>query len=258
MSPSERKARIEKLKRKIDLSKKTIENPPEAMVGMLPSIKESLAKAEEELAALEKEESEAGEEKEKEKEKEKEESGKKTTPAKTKKEKKAKGKGKGGRKKAVKTEKPAKPSKQPKKFVFEGKEISEDDVDYCEKLLAALERRRTKRRASQKKFKTKSVMQRITDQVGNAVETAIDNLSAKEIATSPKQVIGKIDTLKKKFREFLEAFKSLLGKEYKKSHIDKSIQEIETLIKNIEKKYSKKKNKPAKKSSNKKKSRKRK
>ena len=251
---SEKSDRIAKLKKMIDLSEKTLKNPPDSMKAMLPTIEEKLKKAKAELEELEKEEKPEPKTEAKpapkaepkpaaEKKQKAAKSARKSAPKKA-----AKKTGKKSVKKVVKTavKKSATPRKKkepaaklPKVFVFEGKEIKQGDIDYCKNLIDAVGKRLKKRKESGKKFSTKSVMRRVTDNVGHAVDTAISNTSAKEIAANPKRFISKVKTLRTKFREFMAAFESVLGKDFKKGEIDKQMKELDAVITKLEKKYTK-------------------
>lgn len=128
----------------------------------------------------------------------------------------------------------------PKSVVIDGKEISSSDADYCEKLLAAWAGRREKAIESAKKHKTKSVFERITDKVEQAVTQAIKTIPAKEIAANPKKHIEAFQRLEMSMEEFLNDFHKVMGDEYDSKDVKDAIYGIRELIEGLKKKFNKK------------------
>ncbi len=117
------------------------------------------------------------------------------------------------------------------------KKAGDDKEPGCDELLKRYEERRAASKASQKKAKTTSVFTKIAGDVADAVSKAIKNTSAEDIKDAPKATINKFDTLKTAAENFLKAFKSVLGEDYKASESDPEIKELETLIGKLETKY---------------------
>jgi len=140
-------------------------------------------------------------------------------------------KGKRGRPKKVVKVKVVKPKKQVEPKADGG----EPD---CDELLKRWTERRAKAKTSNKKRKTKPVFRKIASDVVDSVEKAIKNVPKAEIKEKPKQILKKFDTLRASAEQFLKAFRSVLGDDYKTSDADKELKDLEVLIKGIQKKYS--------------------
>jgi hypothetical protein len=140
-------------------------------------------------------------------------------------------KGKRGRPKKVVKVKVVKPKKQ----VEPKEDGGEPD---CDELLKRWTERRAKAKTSNKKRKTKPVFRKIASDVVDSVEKAIKNVPKAEIKEKPKQFLKKFDTLKASAEQFLKAFRSILGDDYKTSDAEKELKDIEVLIKGIQKRFS--------------------
>ena len=211
------------IKEKIAKLEKSIASPatPDAMKT---SMKGTVEKLQAQLEQAEKEsEKEAGKEKEKKLAKEKKKEAKKAVRKKARNEK---------------LKQQAK-ERNSKKIIFEGKEISKNDADYCDKLLAAWDKRREKAKASAKKSKTKPVFERIAEKVETAVEQAIKNIPSRDIADDPKKYINSFEKLETSMKEFLQDFKSVLGKDYDAQDVQDSLKGISELISKLKEKFEK-------------------
>ena len=207
MNTTELKEKISKLQKAID--------SPATPDNFRKGMKETLSKLQDQLKEAE----------EKEKEKEESEKNKSEEKANKKLEKKA-------AQKAARKEKNKKQAAEraSKKIVVDGKEISKSDADYCEKLLDAWSARREKAKASAKKSKTKPVFERIAEKVETAVEQAIKNIPSKKIADDPKKYIGSFEKLETSMKEFLQDFRSVLGKDYDSQDVQDALKGISGLI----------------------------
>lgn len=140
-------------------------------------------------------------------------------------------KGKRGRPKKVVKVKVVKPKKQVEPKADGG----EPD---CDELLKRWTERRAKAKTSNKKRKTKPVFRKIASDVVDSVEKAIKNVPKAELKEKPKQILKKFDTLRASAEQFLKAFRSVLGDDYKTSDSEKELKDLEVLIKGIQKRYS--------------------
>ncbi len=118
-----------------------------------------------------------------------------------------------------------------KVFIVDGKEINENDVNFCEKVLSAWKKRRKLAKTAASTYRTKSVMRIITEKVADTIEKAVNNVSAEEIKKNPKAFLSKVDKLEKSAVEFLNNFKEVLGVDFDKSEIKKEFDEFEKMIK---------------------------
>jgi len=163
---------------------------------------------------------------------------------------KSKPKGKRGRPKGSKPSvsvpkkkgKRGRPKKVVKVKVFKPKKQVEPKADGgepdCDELLKRWTERRAKAKTSNKKRKTKPVFRKIASDVVDSVEKAIKNVPKAEIKEKPKQILKKFDTLRASAEQFLKAFRSVLGDDYKTSDSEKELKDLEVLIKGIQKRYS--------------------
>ncbi len=110
-----------------------------------------------------------------------------------------------------------------------------NDAEFCSALIKAFKKRRSVYKAKGKR--TKPVFGIITSKVKDAVSKAMHSVSAESIAKNPKQIIGKFQRLESKAIAFLDAFKDVLGSDFKKSEISKDFGDIDAAIKNLIKKY---------------------
>ena len=211
------------IKEKIAKLEKAIASPatPDAMKT---SMKGTVEKLQAQLEQAEKEsEKEAGKEKEKKLAKEKKKEAKKAVRKKARNEK---------------LKQQAK-ERNSKKIIFEGKEISKNDADYCDKLLAAWNKRREKAKASAKKSKTKPVFEKVAGSVESGVFHAIKSIPAKKISENPDKYIKLFKDIEDHTEKFLMGFKQLLGEEYDKKEIDDSLKPINDFISKLKDKFKK-------------------
>lgn len=110
-----------------------------------------------------------------------------------------------------------------------------NDAEFCSALIKAFKKRRSVYKAKGKR--TRPVFGIITANVKNAVSKAMHSVSAESIAKNPKQIISKFQRLETKAIAFLDAFKDVLGSDFKKSEISKDFGDIDAAIKNLIKKY---------------------
>lgn len=193
------------------------------------SMKDTIKKLQGQLAEAEEKEKKEEEEKTAEKEKKQAEKGKKAEATKEKKDKKSQ--------KRKEKETARKAEKASRKVVFEGKEISRDDADYCEKLLKAWNKRREKAKASAKKSKTKPVFEKITEGVESEVFRAIKNVPVKKISENPDKYIKLFKDIEDHTEKFLTGFKQLLGEDYDRDDIKESLKPIKEFIEKLKEKF---------------------
>lgn len=141
----------------------------------------------------------------------------------------------------VKTSKAPKAPKEKAFIIFEGKKIFEDDAEYCSKLVQAWRQRKEAQKKAAGKRKTKPVTQRVAANIASAVSKGIETISAKEIKNDPKKAIAKMERLEKAGKEFLDAFKDILGEKITQKEIKEEFEGLDRTINEISKKYLKKK-----------------
>ena len=133
------------------------------------------------------------------------------------------------------------PPRPKESIIFEGKTINEGDADYCEKLLSAWASRREKAKKASKKYRTEPVMRKVSRDVVDSVQKAIQNVPAAEIKDDPKAFAKDAINLETAAKAFLQAFRAILGSDYKKEEIDKEFAPLEALINGLVKKFGSKK-----------------
>jgi|SRR3972149_1890938 len=135
----------------------------------------------------------------------------------------------------------AKAPKEKSFIIFEGKKIFEDDADYCSKLVVAWRERKEAIKKAAGKRKTKPVTQRVAANIASAVSKGIESISNTEIKKNPKSAISKMERLEKAGKEFLAAYKDILGKTITQKEIAEEFEGLDRTIKEISKKFLKKK-----------------
>ena len=112
--------------------------------------------------------------------------------------------------------------------------ITEKDIEYCDAIKAAWEGRRAKAKKSAKKFKTKSITQKIGGDVAGAVVKAIKHVEHEDktkIQKNPNAYVTKFEKLDTYANKFVSAFRDILGEDYKSTQMKKEMDDIEKAIK---------------------------
>ena len=137
-------------------------------------------------------------------------------------------------------QKPAKPKKPVVVHKFKGKNVKKElNEEDCAELLKAVSERRRKAAKSEKKSKSKPVMEKVAANVATAVKQAVKNVSAADIKDDPKGEINKFERIAKAAKTFLAEMRSILGEDYDKDSIEGEFKDIHDLIKELKKKYNK-------------------
>ncbi len=63
-----------------------------------------------------------------------------------------------------------------------------------------------------------------------AVETAINNIPAKDLAADPKKYIALFVKLEASMKEFMQDFKAVMGKDYDAADVQESLKSVSELI----------------------------
>ncbi|MDD3875415.1 MAG: hypothetical protein PHT69_02225 [Bacteroidales bacterium] len=154
----------------------------------------------------------------------------------------AKKKTTGKKKTATKASKP-----KEKKFVMVGDEkVFEDDPKFCEIIIDKWKARKEAIKKAAGKRKTKSVIQRAAADVADAVSKGIRNFKVDEIKKDPKKAIAKMEKLEKAGKEFIDAYKDIIGEKITQKEIKEEFEGLDKAIKQISDKYLKEKQKMAK------------
>jgi hypothetical protein len=124
-----------------------------------------------------------------------------------------------------------------KAFTFEGKTIDPSEVDYCKKLLAAVNQQRSTRKKAAKKYRTDPVFKTMTSNVARTVVKAMKTVDAASLKKNPEKKIEQFKALKTSFSEFMRSFKAILGEDYDASEIKESLHAIDEHISKVEAKY---------------------
>lgn len=136
-------------------------------------------------------------------------------------------------KKGAKEKKADKP-KTKTSYKAAGKDVDEMD---CEELEQMFKERKAKAKKSEKKSKTRPVIEKIVSNVATATKQAIDSVSVEDIKKNPKKFIEKCMKAEKSGEEFINDLKSLLGEEYDKSEVSEGMEKILIHIKELKAKY---------------------
>lgn len=134
-----------------------------------------------------------------------------------------------------------------KKFVMVGDEkVFEDDPKFCEIIIDKWKARKEAIKKAAGKRKTKSVIQRAAADVADAVSKGIRNFKVDEIKKDPKAAIKKMEKLEKAGKEFIDAYKDIIGEKITQKEIKEEFEGLDKAIKQISDKYLKEKQKMAK------------
>jgi len=137
----------------------------------------------------------------------------------------------------VKKKTVAKPSKD-KRFVMMGKtKVFEGDDNFCEALIEGWKQRKESAKKLSGSRKTKPVTQRVASNIASAVTKGIKTIDINEIKKNPKKAISKMERLEKAGKEFLEAYKDILGDTITQKEIKEEFDGLDTLIAKIKIKY---------------------
>ncbi len=149
-------------------------------------------------------------------------------------------------KKASKPEKkksePAKAKKEERHIEIDGKKYFEKDKDFCLALIKRWNTRSTAMKKANKKFKTKTISERIGSDIAGAVVKAIEHVvdvKDKQIAANPKLYIAKFERLEESAETFVKSVKDVLGSDYSSSEIKQELEDISSAINKIKSKLKK-------------------
>ena len=142
----------------------------------------------------------------------------------------------GSWKKVSSTKKTAKPKE--KKFVMvDDKKVFEDDPKFCEIIIDKWKARKEAIKKAAGTRKTKSVIQRAAADVADAVSKGIRNFKVDEIKKDPKKAIAKMEKLEKAGKEFIDAYKDIIGEKITQKEIKEEFEGLDKAIKQISDKY---------------------
>lgn len=146
-----------------------------------------------------------------------------------------------GRWKKVSSAKKSATPKEKKFVMVDDKKVFEDDPKFCEIIIDRWQKRKEAIKKADGKRKTKSVIQRAAADVADAVSKGIRNFKVDEIKKDPKAAINKMEKLEKAGKEFLGAYKDILGEKISQKEIKEEFEGLDKAIKQISDKYLKEK-----------------
>ena len=142
----------------------------------------------------------------------------------------------------VKKEKETKSKKEEKFVEIDGKKYYESDKNFCEMLVRKWEGRKAAMQKANKKYKTKTISERIGGDIASAVIKTIDHvidIKEAQIAKNPTLYIAKFEKLEDSANTFAKAIKDLLGSDYDSSEVKAELEDIEKAIDKIKSKLKK-------------------
>ena len=129
-----------------------------------------------------------------------------------------------------------KPVKAEKTVTFGGKTYTQKDKDFCDILRKKWNARKEAMAKSNKKYKTKTISEKVGEDVADAVTKTIQHAfdtQKKSIEKNPKAFVAKMERVENDADKFLNSLKSLLGSDYKSTQIKAEMAIIEKAIANI-------------------------
>jgi hypothetical protein len=149
-----------------------------------------------------------------------------------------------GRKPAAeKSEPKKKEAKQGKVVVLDGKEYTESDKDFCDKLLAKWNERRAAAKKAQKKHKTKSVFEVMTSKLDGIVNTIVKNVAANPSEARTHVVINRLEKVEEIFKRMFADLKTVLGDDFDKDEAKEFLSGIHEMVTKFKEKVEAKKDK---------------
>jgi hypothetical protein len=145
-------------------------------------------------------------------------------------------------KKVSAPDKKEKAKKEEKYVELDGKKYYESDKNFCEMLVRKWEGRKAAMQKANKKYKTKTISERIGGDIASAVIKTIDHVvdvKEAQIAKNPTLYIAKFEKLEDSANTFAKAIKDLLGSEYDSSEVKAELEDIEKAIDKIKSKIKK-------------------
>lgn len=137
-----------------------------------------------------------------------------------------------------KEKKPSKPKPKKPTALYKGKSVKDLSDDECEEMRKEVESRRKKQAKSEKKSKSRPVIEKVAANVVTGAKQVIKNISAADIKDDPKKEIAKMEKLEATTRKYLSEMRSILGEDYDKETIDGEIKDLHKVIVDLKKKYS--------------------
>lgn len=145
-----------------------------------------------------------------------------------------------GVKKETKPKKEGKPKTPPKpKEIrkYKGKNIEELDEAECDELRKEVAARRKKQSTSEKKSKSRPVIEKVASNFATAAKQIINNIPAADIKDDPKGEINKMQKVEAIFKKALADVRNVLGTDYDKETVDDEFAEVHKIIVELKKKY---------------------
>jgi hypothetical protein len=139
----------------------------------------------------------------------------------------------------IKQHKTALPRKKKNDITYKGKLITELDEKDCEDLLRETKERRANAAKSEKKSKSRPIMEKVSAPIVKAVIKAIDNIPAADLKDAPKKELSKIDKAIALTKAFLNDLKGILGEDWDKDVVIDELQDLIHFSKELHKKYGK-------------------
>lgn len=112
------------------------------------------------------------------------------------------------------------------------------EVD-CEELYAQAQQRLNKAKSSEKKYRTKPVIEKVGHNIVQAASQAMKNVPIEKIKDDPEKWAKKFEALKKAAEKFAHETQSILGEDYDAAAIKEEFKPMVEFIKMIKEKYGK-------------------
>lgn len=138
--------------------------------------------------------------------------------------------------KAPKEKKPV-VKKEKMKIVYKGKEVNEDDPEFCSKIVDAWRERKEASKKAEGKRKTKPVIQRVAANIASAVAKGISSIEVEDIKKDPKAAIKQMEELEAAGKDFLAKYKAILGDKITQKEIAEEFSGLDKAIAKISEKY---------------------
>ncbi len=130
-----------------------------------------------------------------------------------------------------------KPKKVKSNPTYKGKKVADLDDAECEEMRKAVEERRKKAAKSEKKSKSRPIIEKVAANVVTGAKQIINNIPVADIKEDPAGEIKKMERLEAATRKYLTETRSILGEDYDRDTIDGELKDLHKIITDLKKKY---------------------
>ncbi len=122
-------------------------------------------------------------------------------------------------------------------YKFKGKELPALDDKDCADLIKETKERRQKAAKSEKKSKSRPIIEKVVTPIVKSVKKAIENIPAADLKDDSGKELTRVDKAIAATKKYIMELKTILGEDFDKDTVDDEMKELHTLSKELHKKY---------------------